>query len=245
MNQINRRRVASLASASVVGAFVAVMLAAPALGGLMGTAPLSVRASSSFFEPGESAALEQNETMPNYIHGLIFGSEYEQNYFVGSNTTMEPTVGTPANILPTNNINTIGEFYVLIPWWGPNATPYAPAYNLSTPTQCVPATVQTCFDHPATVDVPGLGIVPTPGHDHLLDGIHGFNLIWWKVTIVLVFHHSAWPGVTGSQGITSDHNVSNPAPFTESLDQAEHNGDAAEFPSNFFLDFAVLPMGAV
>jgi hypothetical protein len=158
---------------------------------------------------------------------------------------MQPTVGTPANILPTPNANSIGEFYVLIPWWGPSATPYAPAYNLSTPVMCAPATVQVCFDHPGTVLVPCLGVVPTPGHDHLLDGVHGFKDIWWKVTIVLVFHQSAWPGINGMQGITSDHNMTNPAPFTESLDQAELNGDAAETTSNFFLDFAVLPIGTV
>jgi hypothetical protein len=244
MNINTRRRVTALATSGVVAAFAIVLIASPGFGsfvGALGASPAHVH----FHEKGESSALEQNETMPNYVNGQIYGSEYEQNYFVGSNTTMQPTVGTPANVFPTNNLASIGEFYVLIPWWGPSATPYAPAYNLSTATQCVPATVQTCFDHPGTVDVPGLGVVPTPGHDHLLDGLHAFKDIWWKVTIVLVFHQSAWPGVTGSQGITSDHNVTDPAPFTESLDQAEHNGDAAETTSNFFLDFAVLPHGGV
>jgi len=244
MNQNNRHRLATFAATAALSVAFAVLVASPAMGTIAGALQLS-SASGTFREPGESASLEQNETMPNFVNGIIFGSEYEQNYFVGSNTTMEPTVGTPATIFPTDNLASIGEFYVMVPWWGPASAPYAPAYNLSTPTQCVPATVMTCFDHPATVDVPGLGIVPTPGHDHMLDGVHGFKDIWWKVTIVLVLHQSAWPGVTGFQGITSEHNLTNPAPFTESLDQAELNGDAVETTSNFFLDFAVLPIGDV
>jgi hypothetical protein len=245
MITITRRRLATFASTVVVAVFVAVLLGTPAFAAIAGPLHQSTSMRGTFHERGESAALEQNETMPNFVHGIIYQSEYEQNFFVGSNTTMQPTVGTPANIFPTDNVSSIGEFYVLIPWWGPAATPYAPAYNLSTPVMCAPATVQVCFDHPGTVAVPGLGVVPTPGHDHLLDGLHGFKDIWWKVTIVLVLHQSAWPGINGMQGITSDHNLTNPAPYTESLDQAEHVGDAVETTSNFFLDFSVSPLGVV
>jgi hypothetical protein len=245
MNKINRRRVATISSSAIVAVFVAVLFGAGAFAAITSAAHPSTSLNGTFHERQESASLEQNETMPNFVNGIIYQSEYEQNYFVGSNSTMQPTVGTPANVFPTPNLSSIGEFYVLVPWWGPSATPYAPAYNLSTPVMCAPATVQVCFDHPGTVSVPGLGVVPTPGHDHLLDGLHGFKDIWWKVTIVLVLHQSAWPGINGMQGITSDHNRTNPAPFTESLDQAELNGDAVETTSNFFLDFAVLSLGDV
>jgi hypothetical protein len=240
------RRTASVASLVAVGVLALVLLASPLLGAAVRPSSGTQAIIGQFHEKGESASLEQNETMPNFVSGQIFMSEYEQNYFVGSNTTMQPTVGVQPTIFPTDDISTIGNFYILVPWWGPSSTPYAPAYNTSTPTMCAPANIMVCFDHPATVDVPGLGVVPTPGHDHLLDGLHGFRDIWWQGIIILVLHQSAWPGVTGMQGIVSDHNQTNPAPFTESLDQAQLNGDAAaDLPTNFFLDFQVEDHGVV
>ena len=39
---------------------------------------------------------------------------------------------------------------------------------------CAPATRAVCWDPPATLDVPGLGVVPLPGHDHLIGTTAGF-----------------------------------------------------------------------
>jgi hypothetical protein len=214
------------------------------------------------FVPGESRALQQNETMLNFYRGHVVKSEYEQGYFVGSYPNF-PELGVNPTIYPAP-VYQIDTLYVLVPAWGcandggglscglVNAL--APAYNASfaSQEQCAPATVEVCFDHPATIGVPntllgggsGFTFVPLPGHDHLVASLDGHLNIWWQVLVVLVFNQNAWPGQMGPTGITSVQNmtahpvVNSNGAVTESLTQALLDGDAyGPVVTNVFLDF--------
>ena len=70
-------------------------------------------------------------------------------------------------------------------------------------------------------------VVPTPNHDHIIDGTN-FGKIWWQVRVVLVNKESDWPDVNGTKGLTS----------VADLRKAQAAGDAsADIPTNFFLFF--------
>jgi hypothetical protein len=189
----------------------------------------------------ESATTELSENMPVFYNGHVLPSFYEQGYFTGSNVSYNssygtqpllamPELGTNATTFPAHTWS-IEPFYVLTPWWGPAATPYDPAYNpgaYGIQMMCAPASVAVCWDHPATISVPGLGTVPLPGHDHLVGTIAGGNDIWWNVVVVLVLNQSAWPALNGSSGIVS----------VSDLASAQLNGTAsADLPTNVFLNF--------
>jgi len=191
----------------------------------------------------EKIILSQSQMMPTFFRGDVYNSYYDQGYFVGNlsapNATFggepllgAPETGTAATVLPAHADN-IAPLYVLVPWWGPTATPYAPAYNPAAygiQVQCAPATVSICWDHPATIFVPGLGVVPLPGHDHLVGTLANHADIWWNVVVVLVLDPSAWPNLAGTVGITS----------VAQLDAAQTNGEAsAGLPTNVFLNFAM------
>jgi hypothetical protein len=97
---------------------------------------------------------------------------------------------------------------------------------------CAPATMATCWDHPSTIIVPGLGNVPLPGHDHLIGTAAGFNDAWWNLKIVLVLNQSYWPNLNGvgANAITS----------IAALDTAQNASAAsAVLGTNDFLNFAV------
>jgi hypothetical protein len=161
------------------------------------------------------SALQASEMMPTFYNGKVYSSWYSN----GSNATynssygMEPIMqsaqlGVTATQLPGPSSD-IEQLYVLVPWWGPSSAPYAPAYNpgaYGIKVQCAPATVGVCFDHPATLQVPGLGTVPLPGHDHLVGTLADHVNIWWHVLVVLVLNQSAWPSIGANghwTGITS------------------------------------------
>jgi hypothetical protein len=192
-----------------------------------------------------SPLLQNLEMMPSFLGGRVVQTVYEQGYYVGTHATYnasygsEPlfgpaAVGTKATTYPAAR-DTIQPFYVLVPWWGPSATPYAPAYDPSAygiQLDCAPANVQVCWDHPATIVVPGLGTVPLPGHDHLIATNAGHQDIWWNVVVVLVTNASAWPQVSvfGESGIVS----------VGALHHAQMLGEASvDLPTNLFLNFYV------
>ena len=225
----------------------------------------------------ESHAQEQNETMPNFFHGGVVQSEYEQGFFVGSPAPSQfpsgqgPTLlGVAPTVFPSRAAPTdINPFYVLVPSWGCAGSgggiscglvkALGPAYNASFAANetCLPATIQTCWDHPSTIGVPnsllgggsGYTIVPLPGHDHLIASLENNLDVWWNIMVVLVFNEKAWPAGDASHGITSVTNLT-AAPTTsghgkfvsESLMQAELNGDVfGPVVTNCFLNFANLP----
>jgi hypothetical protein len=181
----------------------------------------------------ESNALEQNETMPTFYDGHVVGTEYEQGFFLGT-TGGTPRLGVSPTIVPTTNPKAIDEMYVIVPDFGPASNPLAPAFHpaaFGISVQCLPATQQVCFDHPANISVPGKGVIPLPAHDHVIPSQDNFQDIWWPVIVVFVTDRAAWPSADGSSGINS----------VAALDQAEANGQtSSEFPTNIYLDFAVL-----
>lgn len=204
-----------------------------------------VRANGSFnpTPPKPSAALVAQESMPSFLRGKVVNTLYENGYFDGGNAThawrygMEPLlaapeVGTNATHFPQIRAN-IDPFYVLVPWWGPASAPYAPAYDPAAygiQLMCAPATISVCYDHPATIDVPGLGVVPLPGHDHLLGDSAMHQDIWWQVIVVLVTNASVFPDLNGTHGITS----------LSALTAARAAGDvSANLPTDVFLNFRV------
>jgi hypothetical protein len=226
----------------------------------------------------ESASQEQNETMPNFFAGSFIQSEYEQGFFVGSpapsnipsgqGPTLLGVAPTVFPALPTD----VNPFYVLVPSWGCAGSgggiscglvnALAPAYNttfaLSGQETCLPASIQTCWDHPSTIGVPnsllgggsGFTMVPLPGHDHLIANLEHFQDVWWTIMVVLVLNQSAWPSQSASHGITSvDNLTAQPVVsggfVTESLTQAELDGDVfGPVVTNTFLNFANLPSTA-
>ncbi len=233
-------------------------------------------ANAHFFGPThEGTSLEQNETMPNFIHGHVIQSEYEQGFFVGSpSPTHFPSGQGPTllGVAPTVFPGLPGDvnfFAVLVPAWGcansgggiacglVNAL--APAYDpgFAANETCLPATIQTCWDHPSTIGVPnsllgggpGFTIVPLPGHDHLILSLEGFLDVWWDISVVLVFNQTAWPTATATHGITSVTNLTAQPVIkngfvTESLMQAELDGDVfGPVVTNTFLNFANLHPG--
>src|SRR5580658_545624 len=143
-------------------------------------------------QPKPHQLLSESEQMPAFLNGSIVNTIYLQGNFVGTvgapNATfgMEPMVGQAAigvtpNVYPTA-VSTIPAFTVLVPWWGNASAPYAPAYDPAAygiQMMCAPANVQVCWDHPATIYVPGLGTVPLPGHDHLIGTANGGKDTWW------------------------------------------------------------------
>jgi hypothetical protein len=189
--------------------------------------------------------LQSLEMMPSFLGGQVVQTVYEQGYYVGTHAAYnasfgsEPlfgpaAVGVHATTWPTTRAN-IHPFYVLVPWWGPSGTPYAPAYNPAAygiQLDCAPASVQVCWDHPATIIVPGLGTVPLPGHDHLIGTAAGHKDTWWNVVVVLVTNASAWPQISAfsESGIVS----------VAALQTAQSMGEASsDLPTNVFLNFAV------
>ncbi|MEM3852469.1 MAG: hypothetical protein QXP70_05655 [Methanomassiliicoccales archaeon] len=187
---------------------------------------------------GGSPALEQNITMANFYDGHVIYSKYEQGYFIGSPDGV-PQLGIKPTIYPNSSSSQEDSMYVLVPWWGPKSEPYLPAYDPSAygiSLDCDPANnTTTCFDHPLNLYVPGLGVVPLPGHDHLLPSTDNYRDIWWQVYVVLVFNQSAFPASPNSTaGITS----------MSALSQAENSGMASQpLPTNIFLNFQVLQPG--
>lgn len=232
------------------------------------TAGLSMNAAT------ESATLEQNETMPNFFAGGVVQSEYEQGFFVGSPAPSNIASGQGPTLLgvaptvfpglPTD----VNPFYVLVPAWGCAGSgggiacglvgALAPAYNstfaLSGQETCLPATIQTCWDHPSTIGVPnsllgggsGFTMVPLPGHDHLIASLEHHLDVWWNIMVVLVFNQSAWPSQDAAHGITTVANLTaqpvvSGGFVTESLVQAELDGDVfGPVVTNTFLNFANL-----
>jgi hypothetical protein len=235
----------------------------------------------------EGSSLEQNETMPNFFQGQVFQSEYEQGFFVGSPSPSPIPSGqgpTLLGVAPTVFPGLSGDtnpFFVLVPAWGCAGAgggvscgllnALAPAYNatfaLSGMETCLPATIQTCWDHPSTIGIPnallgggsGFTMEPLPGHDHLIASLENFQDVWWNITVVLVFNQAAWPNPAGTHGITSVTNltagpVSSGGFVTESLVQAVLDGDVLNpavlglsglgVVTNTFLNFANLPPGA-
>jgi hypothetical protein len=202
---------------------------------------------SAALQGGESHLLQRAETMPAFLNGRLVATEYEQGYFVGSPNGTLPSYGQePLTRMPTVGLeptqypaarSTIEPFIALVPWFGPASAPYAPAYNpvpYHIGLQCAPATVQVCYDHPASIVVPGLGTVPLPGHDHLINTAASNRDIWWQLEVVLVTGRDAWPTLSGSTGITS----------FAALEAAQDAGEASKtLPTNTFLNFAVLPSG--
>ena len=233
-------------------------------------------ANAHFFSPTtESPSLEQNETMPNFIHGHVIQSEYEQGFFVGSPSPSHfpsgqgpPLLGVAPTVFP-GIPGDINFFAVLVPAWGCAHSgggiscglvkALAPAYdpNFAAKETCLPATIQTCWDHPSMIGVPnsllggttGFTMVPLPGHDHLIQSLEGFLDVWWDINVVLVFNQAAWPTASASHGITSVDNltaqpVMSDGFVTESLIQAELDGDVfGPVVTNTFLNFANLQPG--
>jgi hypothetical protein len=223
----------------------------------------------------ESATLEQNETMPNFFAGGVVQSEYEQGFFVGSPAPSNipsgqgPTLLGVAPTLFPGLPTDINPFYVLVPAWGCAGSgggiacglvnALEPSYNatfaLSGQETCLPATIQTCWDHPSTIGVPnsllggssGFTMVPLPGHDHLIASLENHLDVWWNIMVVLVFNQNAWPSQDAAHGITSVANLTaqpvvSGGFVTESLVQAELNGDVfGPVVTNTFLNFANLP----
>jgi hypothetical protein len=223
----------------------------------------------------ESNSLEQNETMPNFYEGQVVQSEYENGFFVGSPSPSnfpsgqgQTLLGVAPTVLPTTP-DKIEDFYVLVPSWGCATSgggiscglvsALAPAYAAAFAANetCLPATIQTCWDHPSSIGVPnsllggttGFTVVPLPGHDHLIETLESFQDVWWNIMVVLVFNQTAWPDAAATHGITSVTNlttspVTSGGFVTESLTQAELNGDVfGPVITNTFLDFANLANG--
>lgn len=196
-------------------------------------------------QPPAHHLLSRAEMMPAFLNGSIVNTIYLQGDFVGTikpaNATfgMEPITGLPSigvtpSVFPTNP-RTIHPFIALVPWWGPASAPYAPAYHpamFGIDEMCAPATIAVCWDHPATIVVPGLGNVPLPGHDHLITTAAGFADSWWNLDVVLVLNQSFWPNLNG----TGSHAINSLAELTAA--QAAHQASAT-LGTNDFLNFAV------
>jgi hypothetical protein len=200
---------------------------------------------SSAKGPVETVIFDQTKEMPAFLNGKVVNTAYEQGFFVGAPTNqsttygMEPLaptaeVGQNATVLP-GPMSTIDTLWVLVPWWGPAKTPYAPAYDpeaYGIQTMCAPATIAVCYDHPATISIPGLGVVPLPAHDHLIGSDDNYTTIWWCVVIDLVYQQSVWPTLNASHGITSL--------GTLFADQKAKKV-SPDLPTDLFLNFKVLP----
>jgi hypothetical protein len=240
-----RDRTARYAFASVVATFaIALLMTVPNAGATMVTNSPALTP-----QPTPHTQLNNSEQMPAFLNGTVVNTIYLQGNFVGTFNTHNSTfgsepnagqaaIGVTPNVFPTAR-DTIPTFTVLVPWWGNSSAPYAPAYDPSAygiQLMCAPATVAVCWDHPATIDVPGLGVVPLPGHDHLIGTTAGFKDTWWTLAVVLVYDHKVFPNFAGTHGITS----------IALLKDAQHLGLAsASLATNDFLNFAVAsPSGA-
>lgn len=228
------------ATAGVLATFaVALLLVVPNAGA---TSPTTSPALTP--QPPAHPLLSHAEQMPAFLNGTIVNTIYLQGDFVGTinatNSTfgMEPMAGQPAigvtpNAYPTNPAN-INPFIAMVPWWGPASAPYAPAYNPAAygiQLMCAPESIALCYDHPPTIQVPGLGTVPLPGHDHLITTFAGHTDTWWSLIVVLVTNSSVFPDLNGTHGITS----------LAALQAAELAGQAsAELDTNTYLNFEVV-----
>jgi hypothetical protein len=244
-----RNRAAGVAFASVFATFaVALLLTVPNAGASLATTSVALTP-----QPAPNRLLNFSEQMPAYLNGSIVNTIYLQGDFVGTvnapNATfgMEPmasqaAIGVTPTLFPTATRN-IHDFTVLVPWWGPASAPYDPAYNPAAydiREMCAPATIAVCWDHPATIDVPGLGVVPLPGHDHLIGTAAGYRDAWWSLKVVLVFNESYWPGLQG--GLRQSHPITS---FAALKVAQSVNATSATLPTNDFLNFAVAsPSGA-
>ncbi|MFI5414968.1 MAG: hypothetical protein ACHQ16_04795, partial [Candidatus Lutacidiplasmatales archaeon] len=195
-------------------------------------------------QPPASHALQLSEQMPAFLNGKVVNTLYENGFFTSSNAThsyrygMEPLLqGTGIGAPDTHDPIAPSQepaFIVLVPWWGPSSAPYAPAYNPAAygiQLDCAPDSIALCYDHPATINVPGLGVVPLPGHDHLITTAFHHTDTWWSLIVVLVTNSSVFPNLNGTVGITS----------LASLQAAQAAGQAsADLATNAYLNFEVV-----
>ncbi|MFZ1023863.1 MAG: hypothetical protein WAN87_06995 [Thermoplasmata archaeon] len=228
-----------------VAVVVLALAAAPLASATPNAEPTLVR-----YQNDATPILKEAESMPAFLNGEVVNTVYLNGYFVGTSNgtnasygteplTTIPEVGIPATVLPASNPKTIEPFWVLVPWFGPKSAPYDPAYNpaqYGIQLDCAPATIGVCWDHPATIFVPGLGVVPLPGHDHLIGTNAQYHDVWWTVIVDLVFNASVFPTLDGSSGITS----------LAALHAAQKAGYvSADLPTNLFLNFEVMPTHGV
>jgi hypothetical protein len=195
--------------------------------------------------PHATPALLKQELMPAFLKGKVVNTLYENGFFTSSNASrsfhfgMEPLLSEPGIGAPDLHdpiaANLEPPFIVLVPWWGPSSAPYAPAYNPAAygiQLMCAPESISVCYDHPTTIDVPGLGVVPLPGHDHLITTAAHFTDTWWSLIVVLVTNSSVFPDLNGTHGINS----------LSSLRAAQAAGDASgDLGTNTYLNFEVNP----
>jgi hypothetical protein len=196
-------------------------------------------------QPPASHALQLAEQMPAFLNGRVVNTLYENGFFTSSIASFrpmrygmepllkQPGIGAPDikdPPIPTNE----PDFIVLVPWWGPSSTPYAPAYDPAAygiQLMCAPESIALCYDHPSTIDVPGLGVVPLPGHDHLITTTFHHTDTWWSLIVVLVTNASVFPNLAGTHGITS----------LAALTAAQTAGQAsADLDTNTYLNFEVV-----
>lgn len=196
-------------------------------------------------EPTASFALSRAEQMPAFLGGKVVNTLYENGFFTDSNAStastfgMEPLLSEPGIGAPDlhDPIAPSQEppFIVLVPWWGPKSAPYAPAYDPAAygiQLMCAPDSISICYDHPATINVSGLGIVPLPGHDHLITTTAHHTDTWWGLEVVLVYNSSVFPDLNGTHGITS----------LSALQAAQTAGQvSATLGTNTYLNFEVVP----
>jgi hypothetical protein len=190
-------------------------------------------------------ALLKQELMPAFLGGKVVNTLYENGFFTSSNASRspmfgmepllsEPGIGAPDIHDPIAN-HFEPPFIVLVPWWGPSSAPYDPAYHPAAygiKLMCAPESISVCYDHPTTINVSGLGVVPLPGHDHLITTSAHFTDTWWSLIVVLVTNSSVFPDLNGSHGITS----------LAALTAAQAAGQAsADLATNTYLNFEVNP----
>jgi hypothetical protein len=194
-------------------------------------------------QPPASPALQAAEQMPAFLNGNVVNTVYENGFFTDSNPGyntfygMQPLLSQPGIGFPDIHDpiapNQEPNFIVLVPWWGPASAPYAPAYDPAAygiQLMCAPESIALCYDHPATIDVPGLGVVPLPGHDHLISTAFHHTDTWWSLIVVLVTNASWFPNLAGTHGITS----------LAALNAAQTAGAAsADLNTNTYLNFEV------
>lgn len=238
MTSLGKRTLAGVSAGALGALALALLLVVPSAGA---TAMPNMPALTP--QPPPRPLLSGAEQMPAFLNGSIVNTVYENGFFTSSNASkrstfgMEPLLSFPGVGAPDihDPIAPAAEppFIVLVPWWGPSSAPYDPAYHPATygiQLMCAPETISVCYDHPTTIDVPGLGTVPLPGHDHLITTVAGHTDTWWSLIVVLVTNSSVFPDINGTHGITS----------LASLQAAQTAGDAsAMLATNTYLNFEV------
>jgi len=191
--------------------------------------------------PAATPALAAQMTMPqaaasplphfgktnDFDGGRLFEDVYTKSFYCDATVPAKSStgceVGANYKVPPAKNFDPL---YITVPLGFT-----VPPMQMQCPNGVV------CVDHPATVDLSLIGgpvNAMTPGHDHFTTTVNGYLPEWWHVLVIGVKNQATYDAIKRNGSFYY---------ITQLLAKKDPNV-TAPIPTNLFLYFAVVPVGA-